>query len=515
MNRFFSNRVYMIIDITFLAICMLLQALSWILHSVGMENLESPVRIISYSIFVISLVGLAFLFESEFKKGRRESEQRIKFSRIACSLAADYESVYYINTKDNSYVEYGNVNSTDDDLNIISTGEDFFADVKINSQKLIYEEDIERFQKVFNKDNLYKAFKNSEIINLDYRLLQNGAPLFYSLKVTKGTGEDSKYIIVGVKNVDARVKAEHEAKNALEEGITYGKIALALASRYEVLYYVDIETGEYAEYSSSDKYSKLEIGAKGKDFFGEAQENMKKDIYPEDYPMMAETMRKEAFINELNKQNMFSITYRLMLNDRPEYVKLRAVRPKDDDRHVIVGVTNINESVQREEEFKQKLDIAMDMANRDALTGVKNKLAYNIVEKSLNEKIESKEKLLFAIVVCDLNNLKRVNDTSGHTAGDDYIRSACRLICHTYKHSPVYRIGGDEFTVILQGEDYDNRDMLLTQLREQIDINKEEAGVIVACGMSFFKAGEDTCVENVFERADFEMYKNKKALKAI
>ncbi len=514
MSKFRSNRFYMIISIMLLVVCMFLQSLSWILHSMGMEKVETPLRMTSYILFAITLIGLAYIFDREFQKGRRETEQKLTFSRIAFSLAADYESVYYINTENDSYIEYGNVSSEDEGLRILSSGEDFFLDTKKNSRVMIYEEDMARFQKVFNKENLYKAFENSEIINLDYRLLKEGKPYYYSLKVTKGSGEDDKYIVVGVKNVDARVRAEMETQNAVEEGVTYSKIALALASRYEVLYYVDIITGEYAEYSSSYEYSKLEIGSKGKDFFGETQENMKKDIYPEDYPMMAETMRQDNFIEAINKQDMFSITYRLMLNGKPEYVKLSAVRPKDDDRHIVIGVANVNETVQKEEEYRQKLDNAMDMANRDGLTGVKNKLAYNIFEKKMNSKIEGEDKPSFAIVVCDLNNLKRVNDTRGHSSGDDYIRAACRIICHTYKHSPVYRIGGDEFTIVLQGEDYDSRDILLAQLREQIEYNRDDGGVIIASGMHVFDPSVDQSVENVFEKADFEMYKNKKALKA-
>ena len=57
----------------------------------------------------------------------------------------------------------------------------------------------------------------------------------------------------------------------------------------------------------------------------------------------------------------------------------------------------------------------------------------------------------FAITILDVNDLKKVNDNEGHKAGDQFIRDACRIICTTFKRSPVFRVGGDEFAVLSQG----------------------------------------------------------------
>ena len=77
----------------------------------------------------------------------------------------------------------------------------------------------------------------------------------------------------------------------------------------------------------------------------------------------------------------------------------------------------------------------------------------------------------FAVALCDLNGLKHVNDTRGHKAGDLYLRDGCLSICHVFKHSPVYRIGGDEFAVVLEGHDLENVEALMRQLQDDIDRN--------------------------------------------
>ena len=125
----------------------------------------------------------------------------------------------------------------------------------------------------------------------------------------------------------------------------------------------------------------------------------------------------------------------------------------EHDPHFVIGLSNVDEQIRREQEHRR----AMHMASRDPLTGVKNKLAYAEAEAKINTEITDGICDPFAIAICDINGLKEINDSLGHTAGDQYIRDACGIICRIFSHSPVFRIGGDEFCVILRGGDYEVR----------------------------------------------------------
>ena len=437
----------------------------------------------------------------------KASESEFDFSRIALSLANDYESVYYIDMQDDSYIEY-KTSGADKKLHVASRGDDFFADTVINCEKHVFKEDQKEFLLKISKLNFDDAIKHNITFTHRYRLVIDGVPRYYQLKTTRGTGIDDRYIIVGVKNIDALVKREQKSAKEAE---TFSQIAHALAIRYEVIYYVDLITGEYTEYSSSDKYAQLKVGAKGYDFFGDTKYNMKKSIYSEDYPMMAEVMDKVNFINSLSNTNVYTITYRLLLDGEPEYVNLRAVRPLGDENHVVIGVVNINDSMKRKFELKN----AISLANKDALTGIKNKRAYDYDSEKLKERMLSSVVVPeFAVVVCDINDLKVVNDTKGHHAGDEFIKDACKIICDTYKHSPVYRVGGDEFALILTGEDYMYRNALLETIRSISKNNKKNGLVTLACGMGVYSCELDKDVKTVFERADNAMYENKRRFKA-
>ncbi len=173
----------------------------------------------------------------------------------------------------------------------------------------------------------------------------------------------------------------------------------------------------------------------------------------------------------------------------------------------------LEERFYKEKEQREELENARQMAYTDSLTGVKNKHAYIEAEAALDERIAKEEVEEFGIVVFDLNGLKVINDTKGHEEGDAFIKTACRMICKTFTHSPVFRIGGDEFVAILEGEDYKNRSKLLSTFDFHIEENRKHGRVVIASGLDEFRPGIDEKCAQIFERADQKMYEYKKHLK--
>ena len=167
------------------------------------------------------------------------------------------------------------------------------------------------------------------------------------------------------------------------------------------------------------------------------------------------------------------------------------------------------------ESLQSHIEKVQAMAYQDPLTGVKSKQSYAEQEKKMNRMIADGNLREFAVVACDLNNLKITNDTKGHKAGDELLQSASRLICEYFDHSPVFRTGGDEFEVILEGKDYENRHMILSSVNKTVEQNLIEGKVVVALGMSDYIPGEDKTLQDVFIRADAIMYRRKKDLKRM
>ena len=156
-----------------------------------------------------------------------------------------------------------------------------------------------------------------------------------------------------------------------------------------------------------------------------------------------------------------------------------------------------------------------DLAYADALTSLHNKGAFEICINHLQVDMnESEDPPGFAICIFDCNNLKTINDESGHDKGDIYLKETAEIICEVFDHSPVFRIGGDEFAAVLMNNDYENREELIRRFDEKCaekrmtEPNVWEQ-VDVARGMAAYDPNEDKSISDVVRRADKLMYDNK------
>ena len=151
----------------------------------------------------------------------------------------------------------------------------------------------------------------------------------------------------------------------------------------------------------------------------------------------------------------------------------------------------------------------------DDLTLVGNKGAFADSCNELQEKIDN-EYLppKFAIGIFDCNNLKHINDEYGHDKGDIYLKCASDAISKAFTNCPVFRTGGDEFAVIMTGDDYHNRELLIERFGNICERRNEEKDndwekINVAMGFAIYDAGRDKTVDEVVRRADKKMYENK------
>ena len=159
------------------------------------------------------------------------------------------------------------------------------------------------------------------------------------------------------------------------------------------------------------------------------------------------------------------------------------------------------------------------LAYRDSLTGLRNTTSYKKWVLDFDKKVKE-DGVSFGIVMLDLNFIKETNDTYGHDAGNKLIICAAQIISDTFKRSPVFRIGGDEFVVILQNRDLEEREALFEKFEAECAISFIEADeasipVRIAKGFAEFDPATDSSFSDVFDRADDAMYKNKKNMKTI
>lgn len=155
-----------------------------------------------------------------------------------------------------------------------------------------------------------------------------------------------------------------------------------------------------------------------------------------------------------------------------------------------------------------------NMSNTDFLTGVQNRNAF---ELSLSNLDNTSQKMHSALLSADMDRLKYINDTYGHAAGDEYIRFGCRVIQTSISDTCIlYRIGGDEFAVLMTNASEEEARALVEKIEENLrEENKKNTGKMIernsmSVGYAMYDPKQDTSLYDTLKRADKMMYTQKR-----
>ena len=154
----------------------------------------------------------------------------------------------------------------------------------------------------------------------------------------------------------------------------------------------------------------------------------------------------------------------------------------------------------------------------DSMTKVGNKVAYVESAETLHRRMKNSERFIFSVVVIDINDLKKINDTYGHEYGDILIQNAASILRNVWDRKCIYRIGGDEFAVVYADVEKETVEKQMQMLEEEVNKfnrsnNNECLFLQMAVGMSSYNYEIDKEYMDVFRRADEAMYENKKMKK--
>ena len=176
---------------------------------------------------------------------------------------------------------------------------------------------------------------------------------------------------------------------------------------------------------------------------------------------------------------------------------------------------NMNHTMGKMKTMVQQLET---LALEDKLTHVGNTTAYEQQVTEINQRIAARDpNLVFSVLMIDVNGMKGINDRFGHIMGNEMLRHTVQFIRATYAYSPIFRIGGDEFLVLVTGKDYQSRFALLEQLapcnqKRNYQQDRPWEQISFATGMSDYFPETDTTYQEIFLRADAAMYQNKKSV---
>lgn len=175
------------------------------------------------------------------------------YGKIINAVLADYREIFFVDLETNGYVYFSNIESRKD----AREESDFFKGCAADAQKYIHEEDRPAFIDRLSKERLLENIGYSNIDLLEYRSYTGEDINWYCIRLIKGkySGSD-KYVILGVKEITDLRLLSNEAEAMEVEQAKLNQIADALANTYDSLYYINLETNGFIEFSSSARYKK-------------------------------------------------------------------------------------------------------------------------------------------------------------------------------------------------------------------------------------------------------------------
>lgn len=462
-----------------------------------------------YPSYALGLIIGICVIHSYVEEGERKEKEI--YDNIATRLAENYEAIYYINIETGAFQEFSKSDKYAS-MQVPVEGRDFYEETRLNVERFVHPDDREFARNLYRKETMLKNLEDKKFYSYKYRLLINGQQKHFQF--TMMHAPDGKHFIISEKDIDDEITAENMRLENQKKQVTFTQIAEILAVNFDVIYYVDIKDSSYISYECRNIYGEVEVQRAGDDFFTDSKVDISNIVHKNDPDSVLDFVNKENLACKLMNQKSCHHDYRIVAFKKTYYVRM-TVQKTADETHYIIGIENIDDEVKKEKQHLKALNTERELARRDELTGVKNKTAYTELEKSVQSNIDNgMDYLPFGLVVCDTNDLKKINDSQGHVAGDEYIKESAKLLCDIFDHSPVFRVGGDEFVVFLRGDDYTNREALMKTLQDQVWENlKSKSGPVLASGMAVFTPGKDRLITEIFDRADKAMYKNKRDLK--
>lgn len=231
-------------------------------------------------------------------------------------------------------------------------------------------------------------------------------------------------------------------------------------------------------------------------------------IHPED--------KERAFMAQKDHLNgktpFYSSEYRLkMKNGNYKWIMVRGKALRDSDGNPI-RIAGSQTDITERKDFEEKINL---MAHYDSLTGLPNRA---LLEKKLSESIadSTKNNLRGAILILDLDNFKSVNDTFGHSAGDELLKSVAKILNSFQNNTTIIsRFGGDEFVIMIHDIKSDEEIIKFTQkILKSINrtwlIKEREFYITVSIGVVFYP-DMNCSVQSILSNADCAMYTVKKS----
>ena len=286
----------------------------------------------------------------EFKMHLRELAQ---YSDIANTLGDGFDNIYYVDTSDNSFIEFnaqGVVKNLD-----VKTCNNFFEGFEQALEKVVYRDDWEAVKDFIDKEKLLSGLENDRAVSVAFRFFIDGRLVYYRLKAAK-TPDSDNHIVVTLENVDEEetAKAERKAISIRDMAVISG-----LSDDFGCVVYVDYETLSEAHYRFDPVFEKFVPGWSKIDNFGKRLELLVNTVvHPSDREVFCAATEPAKVLDMVEREHMYFVNFRLQMDGEDIYYQIKFVKDENSKNHVIAGFHSVDAETKREMASLEKAELA-------------------------------------------------------------------------------------------------------------------------------------------------------------
>ncbi|MBR4573883.1 MAG: GGDEF domain-containing protein [Lachnospiraceae bacterium] len=472
-------------------------------HAIGTHEFTRDGR--RYSLIrydEISDTSRHFLFRDEEKAIEKE---RQFLARIDDAIARSYTSVAYLDIAEDlvhpvRLNRFGQFVWED-----VGQRRNLRDSIDVYTRSLVYKDDAEGVLKFGDISWVMEQLKENNPLYHVYRTIRNGKIVYYRLKVIPFDG--GKKLIYGFEHFDEQIREQIARKSEHDTQMT---LLAGLSCEYESVWLVDAAIHHARMISTrirpakdTDRSHPVREGNYDT-IIGNYIDNF---VVAEDRERLYQLSSIESLMRSTKEDEIYHINY-CRINDEGSrnYIQLAIARVTDEMGVVrfVCGFRNIDAIIEEE----KNRNLLYNMAHMDNMTNVNNRKTFVEYMDSIDPE-EIKEEFIFFSF--DLNDLKDVNDSLGHEAGDELIKGAANCMKEVLgKYGSVYRTGGDEFAA-LANIPHDIRADVIRRLKDRFEGWHGEYSQKLSISMGYVSASEDPSmtIEEMRREADKRMYAQK------
>lgn len=354
------------------------------------------------------LVILLYLLRVVWNARRMAELESGEYSEIAEALSGTYECIFYVNVLDDTFDVFHSEKLMNK-LHESVTGRDFFFDSINSLRHNLYKDDLEPVLRFMEKGAFLKRLEDNGSAAIEYRLVIDGVPQFYRMKVIKSS-KDENHVIVAVENIDAEVIKAIAQRQEMDRN---NSVIESLASDFDFVNYAilgeDADRDIVVTYRANSVLLKAVPGWSMEKRFSKRMVLLLKYLVSDsDKMQFAERVNRDRLIMELKNESVVHINFKIMLNGKEIYYQMKVIADKDEIgnlKGIVFGLHSVDDEIKKQMQIqanlKQNLEIIDILSEdysslfyfnfEDGLTGVLT--VSESLKDSINKLLSSCDKL--------------------------------------------------------------------------------------------------------------------------